>query len=157
MPQTTFTSKSSPRLAGAVVHELDHLIRLSQFPWDMAGTSVADYLIHEGMAESFAASLHGEEIVGYYVTDFDDEELEKATNIIRDGLNETGFDVIRSYIFGDYLAEKGGLSKVGVPDYGGYAIGYRVVQAYLERTGKTAADATFLPADEIVRESGFFG
>lgn len=145
-----------PRLPGAVVHELHHLIHLSQFPWDMTGTSVADYIIHEGMAESFAASLYGEEVVGYYVADFNDEELETATNIIRDGLDKTGFDVIRSYIFGDYLAEKGGLRKVGMPDYGGYAIGYRVVQAYLERTGKTVEEATFFSPDKVIRDSGFF-
>jgi uncharacterized protein YjaZ len=43
-----------------------------------------------------------------------------------------------------------------MPTYGGYAIGYHVVQAFLARTGTTVAVATFLPADEIVRESGFF-
>ncbi len=145
-----------PRLPGMVVHELHHLIRLSRFPWDMAGTRVADYIIYEGMAESFAASLYGEQIVGYYVTDFNEEELETAKALIRDGLAETGFDVIRGYIFGDRLADKYGLQKVGMPDYGGYAIGYRVVQAYLQRTGQSIEEATFLPADEIIGDSGFF-
>jgi radical SAM superfamily enzyme YgiQ (UPF0313 family) len=32
-------------LSGAVVHELNHLIRLRVFPWDMANTSVGDYII----------------------------------------------------------------------------------------------------------------
>jgi uncharacterized protein YjaZ len=145
-----------PRLPGMVVHELHHLIRLSRFPWDMAGTRVADYIIYEGMAESFAASLYGEQIVGYYVTDFNEEKLETAKALIRDGLEETGFDVIRGYIFGDRLADKYGLAKVGMPDYGGYAIGYRVVQAYLQCTGQTIEEATFLPAEEIIRDSGFF-
>jgi uncharacterized protein YjaZ len=145
-----------PRLPGMVVHELHHLIRLSRFPWDMAGTRVADYIIYEGMAESFAASLYGEQIVGYYVTDFDKEELETAKTLIRDGLEGTGFDVIRGYIFGDRLADKYGLQKVGMPDYGGYAIGYRVVQAYLQHTGQTIEEATFLPADEVIEDSAFF-
>ena len=48
------------------------------------------------------------------------------------------------------------LPTIGMPDYGGYAIGYRVVQAYLARTGQSIEAATFVPADEIVRQSGFF-
>jgi uncharacterized protein YjaZ len=145
-----------PRLPRAVVHELHHLIRLRLFPWDMTQTSVADYIIHEGLAESFAAALFGREVVGYYVTDFDEDELETATRLIHDGLALTGFNVIRGYIFGDHLADQFGFQKVGMPDYGGYAVGYRVVQAYLERCGKTVKQATFLPAGEIIRASGFF-
>lgn len=145
-----------PRLPGAIVHEFHHLVRLSLFPWDMMHTSVADYIIHEGMAESFATALFGEEVVGYYVTDFDEGELETARALIRDGLDKTGFDVIRGYIFGDTLANRMGFQALGMPDYGGYAIGYRVVQAYLARSGKSIEEATFLPAEEIVRGSGFF-
>lgn len=71
-------------------------------------------------------------------------------------LTVTGFNVIRSYIFGDRLAAYYGLAAVGMPDYGGYAVGYRVVQAWLARTGGTIEDATFLPADQILAESGYF-
>lgn len=146
-----------PRLPGLVVHEMHHLIRLRLFPWDMVHTSVADYIVHEGMAESFAAALFGADIVGYFVTDFDEAELSTAKNLIRDGLQAKGFNVIRGYIFGDYWADKMHFDKVGgMPTYGGYAIGYHVVQAYLQRTGKTVQEATFLSADEIVEESGFF-
>lgn len=145
-----------PRLPGAVVHELHHLIRMAAFPWDMMRTSVADYIILEGLAESFAAALFGEEVVGYYVTDFEEGELEQARRVIREGLARTGFDVIRGYIFGDRLAEQWGFEKIGMPAYGGYAIGYRVVQAFLRETGTTIEEATFLPADTIVEESAFF-
>jgi uncharacterized protein YjaZ len=40
--------------------------------------------------------------------------------------------------------------------YAGYAIGYRVVQAYLERTGKSVVETTFVPAQTIIADSGFF-
>jgi len=145
-----------PRLSGAVVHEMHHLIRLRLFPWDMSKTSVADYMVLEGLAESFATSLFGEEVVGYYVTDFNEDELETAKRLIHDGLHNTGFALIRSYIFGDSIAERYRLATIGMPDFGGYAIGYRVVQAYLERTGKSIEEATFLPAKQIVQDSGFF-
>jgi uncharacterized protein YjaZ len=144
------------RLPGLIAHEMHHLIRLRAFPWDMR-TSVADYVVLEGTAESFATSLFGEEVLGYYVSEFAPDGLDAARQLIGKGLQETGFNVIRSYIFGDALAERSGYEALGgMPTYGGYAIGYHLVQAFLKRTGKSIEEATFLPADEIVAGSGFF-
>jgi uncharacterized protein YjaZ len=143
------------RLPGLVAHELHHILRLHLFPWGMQ-TSVADYIIHEGMAESFAAALYGEQVVGHYVTDVDDMALETAKRLIGDSLDKTGFHLIRAYIFGDYWAEQYHLPQVGMPVYGGYAIGYHVVQAYLRATGSTVEEATCVPANTIVHDSGFF-
>lgn len=140
-----------PRLAGATAHEFHHLMRLRVFPWDM-NTTVADYIVHEGMAESFAQALFGEDIIGFYVTDISDDDLQMAKSMIGAGLEKTGFNVVRNYIFGDHIM--GG--DLGMPDYGGYAVGYHVVQAYLQRTKTNIVDATFIPAQEIVRESGYF-
>lgn len=151
----TLTPRNLKALPGAIVHEMNHLVRLRVFPWDIMKTSVADYIIHEGLAESFAAQLFGEDVIGYYVTDIDETQLETAKNLIRQNLDTTGFNEIRAYIFGDHFAYMHGVS-VGMPTYGGYAIGYRVVQAYLQRMGKTAAEATFIPAQEIIEQSGYF-
>ncbi len=146
-----------PRLGGLIAHEMHHLIRLRAFPFNPQTTSVADYIVLEGTAESFAASLFGEDKVGYYITEFDSNELENARRLIGEGLNATGFNLIRSYIFGDALAERSGYAPLGgMPTYGGYAIGYHVVQAFLKRTGTTIEEATFLPASEIVAGSGFW-
>ena len=145
------------RLPGLVVHEMHHLIRGRLFPWDMVNTSVADYIIHEGLAEAFAASLFGDDCVAYFVTDISDDDLQTARRIIGDGLTKTGFNVIRGYLFGDHWGGKFGIqSNLGMPAYGGYATGYRVVRAFMERTGASIEDATFLPAQTIVGESGYF-
>ena len=145
-----------PRLGGCIVHEMHHLIRTKVVPWNIRTATVTDYIIHEGLAESLAAELYGEETVGYYVTEFDEAQLDMARKLVGDNLKATGFDVLRAFIFGDYWAQKLGLPVVGMPDYGGYAIGYRVVQAYLKRTGSNVKEATFVPAAEIVAESGYF-
>jgi uncharacterized protein YjaZ len=76
--------------------------------------------------------------------------------VIGGALDVSGFNAVRGYIFGDALAEAFSYPKAGVPSYAGYAIGYRVVQAYLKRTGKTVAETTFLPAQQIIAESGYF-
>ncbi|MEL6408421.1 MAG: DUF2268 domain-containing putative Zn-dependent protease [Chloroflexota bacterium] len=152
----TLTPANARALPGCVVHELNHLVRLRLFPWDMQATSVADYIIHEGIAESFAGALFGDDVLGHYVTDFDEAQIDHAREQVGKALDTTGFGIIRSYIFGDTWAKKLGLPLVGMPDYGGYAIGYRVVQAYLERTGCSIVEATGTPAKTIIAESGYF-
>jgi len=145
-----------PRVEGASVHELNHNVRFSVIPFIPTQVTVADYIVSEGLAESFAAELFGEEVVGHFVTDFDDAELATARRVIGTALNITGFDRVRGHIFGDALAQSMGLPQAGVPHFAGYAIGYRIVRQYLQRTGKSAAEATFLSSREIIASSGFF-
>jgi uncharacterized protein YjaZ len=145
-----------PRVEGASVHELNHNVRFKVVPFIPMQVTVADYIVAEGLAESFAAELFGEEIVGYFVTDFSEEELATARQIIGSALDVSGFDAVRGYIFGDAIAQERGLPKAGVPNFAGYAIGYYVVRQYLKRTGKSVAETTFLPSREIIEESGFF-
>ncbi len=145
-----------PRLGGACVHELNHNLRFSVFPFNPMQVTVGEYSIAEGLAEAFAAELFGEEVVGYYVTDISEEQLLSAKQVIGSALEVTGFNEVRSYIFGDTISAHMGRPKAGVPDFAGYAIGYRVVRQYLQRTGKTVAEATFVPAQQIITESGFF-
>ncbi|MCB9451309.1 MAG: hypothetical protein H6672_07700 [Anaerolineaceae bacterium] len=144
------------RVEAATIHELHHNVRFTLFPFNMMQTTVGEYMIAEGLAESFAAELYGEDLIGPWVTRFDDSRLEESRAIFRDSLNVTGFNTIRSYIFGDDVAGHMGMEKVGVPPYAGYALGYKVTQAYLKRTGKTVAEATLLSAQEIITESQFF-
>jgi uncharacterized protein YjaZ len=143
-------------LPGLIAHEMHHLIRMRAFPFGPQ-TTVADYIIIEGTAESFATSLFGEDKVGFFVTEVSAGELETARRLIGKGLKASGFNAIRGYIFGDALAEQWNFQPVGgMPTYGGYAVGYHLVQAYLRRTGRTIEETTFLPAEEIVVESGYF-
>jgi uncharacterized protein YjaZ len=142
------------RVEAATVHELNHNVRATQF--SLIAT-LADYVVAEGLAESFAAELYGDDTVGFYVTDFDDSRLDETRAIIGAALDETDFNKLRGYVFGDMPGDNPfGLPKLGVPPFAGYALGYHAVQAYLARTGRTAAEATFLPAAEILAESGYF-
>ncbi len=138
------------RVQAATVHELHHNVLGASNPqaMNMMTATVGQYIVMEGLAESFAAELYGADKAGPWVTEFDDSNLEQTKAIFRQNLNVSGFNEIRRYIFGDPSA--------GLPVYAGYAIGYRVVQAFLKRRGETVVDATFVPADEIIAASGFF-
>jgi uncharacterized protein YjaZ len=144
-----------PRIPAALVHEFNHRVRLTREPWTLA-TTVGQYIVLEGLAESFAAELYGPKYVGPWVTSLSSDETERSRTIIGQALDVSGFDKIRAYIFSDEIARQSGLPEVGLPHCAGYTIGYQVVQAYLRRTGKTATEATFVPYGEIIEASGFF-
>jgi uncharacterized protein YjaZ len=138
------------RVEAATVHELHHNI-LGAYLGPTAGMvhgTLGDYLVGEGLAEAFAGELYGADMVGPWVSAFDEADLGRTKDIFREGLGVAGFDEMRRYIFGD--------PAVGLPVNAGYAIGYRVVQAYLEQTGKGTVEATFVPAQAIIEQSHFF-
>lgn len=141
---------------GAVAHEFNHRIRLTAFPWDMATIDVAEYVVMEGLAEAFAVDLYGEDVLGFYVTQISADDLETARRIVRDGWRVTGFDQIRGYIFGDNIAATMRFDTgLGMPDFGGYAVGYHIVRAYLRNSGASIEEATLTPPHVIVAESGY--
>lgn len=145
-----------PRIPGLCVHEMHHLIRRVAYPQPLMSFNVAEYIVMEGLAESFAASLYGDDVIGFYVTEISASDLAQARSSIQAGLDRSGFDVIRGYVFGDALAQRWGFEAVGMPRFGGYAVGYHAVQAFLKRTGMSIEEASFLSGAEIVAESAYF-
>jgi uncharacterized protein YjaZ len=144
-----------PRIPSAVVHEFNHRVRLSHEPWTPA-TSVGQYIVLEGLAESFAQELYGVEYIGPWVTSLSAEESARSKAIIGSALDVTGFDKLRSYIFGDEISAQQGREGLGLPYCAGYTIGYQLVQAYLAHTGRSATEATFVPYTEIIEMARFF-
>ncbi|MFZ4674078.1 MAG: DUF2268 domain-containing putative Zn-dependent protease, partial [Chlamydiia bacterium] len=102
-------------LEALVVHEFHHNIRFLIEPWpqDM-NISVGKYLLDEGMAEAFAAELYGESYIGPQTIGLSKEELSKATSTILPHIEEKGFQVAQSYVFGDALADMFGYPKTGL-------------------------------------------
>lgn len=147
---------SLARIESCTVHELHHNIRFTLFPFNPMLVTLGEYMIAEGLAEAFAAEIYGAELIGPWVIEFDETRLEKARAIIGAALAETGFERLRAYIFGDVIARHMGLPPQGTPDFAGYTLGYHVVRAYLQRSDKTVAAASFEPAATIIAGSGFF-
>ncbi|MCC6615612.1 MAG: hypothetical protein IT320_19220 [Anaerolineae bacterium] len=147
------------RVEAATVHELHHQLMGASLAAGGVNmmASLADYMLGEGLAESFATELYGEDVAGPWVTDFPEAELARAKAIYREALDLTGFDTLRAYIFGGQIAAMYDLPQVDVPRMTGYALGYKIVQAYRQRTGKSVVDISFVPPREVIAESGFFG
>ena len=146
-----------PRLPSCIAHEFHHNVLFNNISWNFMNVSLSQYLAVEGLAESFASALYGEEYVGPWVTKISENDLEKTKRIIGQSLDVTGFMEVRNYIYGDHpMVPEGKI--IGIPYCGGYAAGYHAIQAYLNETSKTVGEATreFLSGEDIVKQSGYF-
>jgi uncharacterized protein YjaZ len=137
------------RLEAVAVHELNHNLRYSTVAWDPATVTVGEQVVSEGLADAFARELHGD--LGYTRIGLpwlhDDAVYEKVVS----GLGVTGMQNFAAWVHGDATAVKFGGTPVGLPTGAGYAVGNRLVDAYLARTGRTAAEALLVDAAEVVR------
>lgn len=149
-------SYNIPRIPAVIAHEFHHNIRFSYFNWDHGDVTVGDYLIIEGLAESFAKELCGENLLGPWVTSFDKEDLEYSKEVIKDSLDIKGFAEVSSYMFGDTIAKEQGYQPVGLSPFAGYAIGYQAVQSFMDNNNVGIEEATLLGTDEILSNCGLF-
>ena len=145
-----------PKLPAVIAHEFHHNIRFSYFDWDHGNVTVGDYLVIEGLADSFAKELYGTEQLGPWVTNMDKDDLNYSIYVIGEALNIKGFAEVSSYMFGDEIAKQEGYQPVGLSFCAGYAVGYEVVQSFMKKHNKTIFETTLLSSDEIIHGSGKF-
>ncbi|WP_025026264.1 DUF2268 domain-containing protein [Caldalkalibacillus mannanilyticus] len=150
------TPYNIPKLPALIAHEFHHNLRFSYFDWDHGNVTVGDYLIIEGLAESFARELYGDELLGPWVTSFDAEELDYSIAVLKEALAVKGFAEVSSYMFGDSIATELGYQAVGLSSFAGYAVGYHVVQSFLKNNKVDIYEATLLPTNDIIQHCGLF-
>ena len=146
------TSRVLDRLEAIAVHELHHNVRYSPggIVWDPQTVMVGEHVVSEGLADVFASELYGDAGYTHFVRDethSDDQVLAKVAS----GLGVTGMADFAAWVLGDSSAQLFGAEPVGLPTGAGYAAGARLVRAYLDATGTTAAQNVRTPASEILR------
>ncbi|MFD6396537.1 DUF2268 domain-containing protein [Nocardia sp. NPDC060249] len=140
------------RLEAIAVHELHHNVRYSPggVVWDPRTVTVGEQVVAEGLADIFAAELYGDAGYTHFVRDetrADDQVLAKVAG----GLGITGMADFAAWVLGDSSARLFGTEPVGLPTGAGYAAGARLVRAYLDATGTTAAHSIHTSASDILR------
>lgn len=144
------------RLPAALAHETNHNVRFQFEKWTNDITLGA-YMISEGLAENFATSIYGEEMLGPWVAKTDEQTLnEYIKPLMKDALNTQGFENISAYMYGDELAKMQNFFPVGLPYCAGYACGYYLIKYYLKKTGKSIVEATLTSSQEILNETEEF-
>lgn len=145
-----------PKIPAVIAHEFHHNIRFSYFNWDHGNVTVGDYLVIEGLADSFAKELYGTEQLGPWVTGMEKDDLEYSTYNIGEALDIKGFAEVSSYMFGDEIAKQEGYQPVGLSFCAGYAVGFEVVQSFMKKQNKTIYETTLMSSKEIIEGSGLF-
>ncbi|WP_339285735.1 DUF2268 domain-containing protein [Paenibacillus sp. FSL R5-0486] len=145
-----------PRMQSVLAHECNHNVRYQYIQWNPQIT-LGEMVVSEGLAESFATSLYGEELLGPWVAKTDMETLNTVIKPkMKDQLHVTGFDQINPYLYGDDLAIMQNFTPVGMPYAAGYACGYHLIKYYLNKTGTPITEATITPASVILAETKDF-
>lgn len=148
------TPRVLDRLEAIAVHELHHNVRYSPggVVWDPRSVTVGEHVVSEGLADVFASELYGDAGHTHFVRDetrSDDRVLAKVAS----GLGVTGMENFAAWVLGDSTARLLGAEPVGLPTGAGYAAGVRLVRAYLEDAGTTAAHSVSTPTSEILRRA----
>jgi uncharacterized protein YjaZ len=146
------TDYNITRIGACGVHELVHNLRT---PNVETRFNLAEWVIHEGLAEVFTVEVCGPDSTGAWYAGVAgaalDETFEKVTAAFGTG---SSFPDWTPYVLGDAVAERMGLRTAGVPHMGGYAVGRLIVERYLAKTGLNAAQAVVRPTAEILAGAG---
>lgn len=139
------------RLEAIALHELHHNVRYSAdgIVWDPQTVTVGEHVVAEGLADLFAAQFYGKRGYTHFVTD-QTRSREDVLRRVVEGLDVTGMQDFAAWVLGDSSARLMGSKPVGLPTGAGYAAGARITQAYMDKTGRTAAECVTTPAAEIL-------
>ncbi|WP_050607330.1 DUF2268 domain-containing protein [Clostridium niameyense] len=148
--------KSLKMLPVVLAHEANHNVRWQFIKWNN-GITLGDMVVSEGLAENFAASMLGEDKIGMWVTNITEELLKNVIKpVIKDNLNNSDFNKLSAFLYGDEIMKMRGVEPVGMPYCAGYACGYALIKYYLKKTGKTIFEATITPTESILKETEDF-
>lgn len=146
------TETSLAKIGYAAAHELNHNVRYANVVWNPATVTVGEWVVSEGLAEAFVRELAGPEALVPWL--FDGPDLDSAYEKIVGAIDVAGMGNLSPYVFGDAFAAELGQQPVGVPDFAGYSVGLRIVDAHLAASGLTAAQSVALPVEEILVNAG---
>jgi uncharacterized protein YjaZ len=146
------TDYNVTRIGACGVHELAHNLRTPNVETQF---NLAEWVVHEGLAELFTIEVCGADSTGGWYSGVTgpllDAAFDKVTGAFGTG---SSFADWTGYVLGDEVAVRMGRRPLDIPHMGGYAVGRRIVERYLEKTGLKAAQAIVRPTAEILAGGG---
>ena len=145
------TGQVLDRLEAIAAHELHHNVRYSPggVIWNPATVTVGEHVVAEGLADVFAAELYGSRGLTHFVSEHTRADDAVLATVVS-GLHVTGMADFAAWVLGDASARLFGGQPVGLPTGAGYAAGVRIVRAFLDATGTTAAQNVRTPSSDIL-------
>jgi uncharacterized protein YjaZ len=148
------TDMSLRNIGYAAAHELHHNVRYANVVWNPMTVTLGEWVVSEGLAEAFVRELAGEQALGPWSKALTGPEVDGAYERITADIDVAGMQNLTAYVLGDTAAQRMGQQPVGLPEFAGYAVGLRVVDAHLAASGLTAAESVALSAREILTNAG---
>lgn len=149
-------ARSLSQLPVTLAHETNHNVHWQFMQWSSQIT-LADMIVSEGLAETFAAAMFGEDKVGKWVRETTQEVLRQTVKpLVRANLMTSDFQALSSCLYGDGIMALRGGQPIGMPYCGGYACGYALIGHYLKKTGASIYEATITPTGEILKQTEDF-
>ncbi|TDD36452.1 peptidase [Nonomuraea terrae] len=142
------------RIGHLAVHEFHHNVRYQTVEWNPATVTVGEHIVAEGLAEAFVRELSGPQAMGPWSSMVRGEAFERAYARIMADFDLEGMANTPAYVLGDSPMRNFGQEPRGIPDMAGYAVGLHLVDRALAATGLSAAEATVVPAGELMRRAG---
>ncbi len=108
---------------------------------------MADYLVFEGRADSFARLIEPGGQAAPWTSALTPRQESEAWRIIGRHLQATDPQLLQGLMYG---------GAEGVRRWAGYTVGFHIVQAFLQsHPDLNVREWTAIPADELVRQSGY--
>ncbi|MEV0383460.1 DUF2268 domain-containing putative Zn-dependent protease [Nonomuraea sp. NPDC050643] len=145
------------RIAHLAVHEFHHNVRFTNVEWNPVSVTVGEHVVAEGLAEAFVRELSGPAAMGPWSSMVTGQAYDVAYERIMADFDLEGMRHTSAYVLGDGAMRLFGQEPRGIPDMAGYAVGLRLVDQALSASGLSAAEATVLPAAELLRRGGVRG
>lgn len=124
-------------LRSTFAHELHHCARMNEVGY---GDTLAEAMISEGLADHFDIQVNGLKPKPWSIAVMG-EELEKIRKVAEVDFENDKYDH-RAWFFGS--------DKKNIPRWAGYSLGFALVEEYMKKTGKTAAELTAQKAGDFL-------
>lgn len=142
------TSGWEGRVGYAVAHEYHHGAWLALHGERDPITDLADYLVFEGRADSFAQQVEATEDVPW-IHALTPAQERSTWRVMQRHLDAEDAGLLLGLMFG---------GAEGVPRWSGYTIGFHIVQAFLRTHAQVGiAEWTAMEARALLRDSGYDG
>lgn len=129
-----------------VAHEYHHSVWLARHGATDPINNMGDYLVFEGRADAFAAIVDPTRRPAWTHA-LSAEQEPRAWRTMQRHLQATAPELLTGLMFG---------GADGMPRWGGYTIGFRIVQTYLKSHAQASIEQwTAIKASELLRQSGY--
>lgn len=129
------------RIGACAVHEFAHALRNANV--DHRGFSLADWVVSEGVSERHVIAVCGEDSLFLPYRELAPDVVDEATpRVVAAFDRRMGFLEMGTYVLGD--------AELALPPMIGYAVGCRIVEAFMRRHRASAADVVIVPTNDLV-------